>query len=595
MNLENSKTSRGRFSRHAPVSILMLCLLLLGIGIHQKTNRAIAPPIYDAMHYYTKGARVWTEWGMGRLVNPFNVGSTVRPPGTMLLSSPLGFSRNFRAFLFRSIYYPIVLFVVGFWLLAESRAYQPGQSWTNLTGALMLASLPMFYQFERNPAFTSPYDWGYVDCFVAALAALATGLLLVSVRRCSIRLATVGSLAGALTLLVKPVSLLLMPLFYFFWITELLIIHGPIFARWREDKLLRNYSIWSATLLAVLFFLTAVVCFKSDYLSQQNITMQNNALKILRDMFENAPLWSLVASQVHTSFGWHWFYMSVAATLLSLGSIAFRVLRRHGRREDFRFLVVLATLCLGIVWWIRFAGPQIRYVYPFVLTFLVVALPDILGKAAVHLPKWSRRTLAALCMAPLAVVIALLFAETPSIQWQHILGVNLSSGHFREEVEMGNLLVQEAQSQARNLNIYVLGADERPGVVEAQGIYRNLLKPEAPTLQLQRPIDWIRPIMVRRKEFVPSDFLLFYPVRDSNRLRALLARQVVNDPTTEMDVFSAWLTQASEDQGLRVVSESVLRLVKVVDHVKLDQAFGKLMAQHRWQDLFYAENNEPCF
>ena len=119
-----------------------------------------------------------------------------------------------------SIYYPIVLFVVGFWLLAESRAYQPGQSWANLTGALMLASLPMFYQFERNPAFTSPYDWGYVDCFVAALAALATALLLVSVRRCSIGLATVGSLAGALTLLVKPVGLLLMPLFYFFWVTE---------------------------------------------------------------------------------------------------------------------------------------------------------------------------------------------------------------------------------------------------------------------------------------------------------------------------------------------------------------------------------------
>jgi hypothetical protein len=189
------------------------------------------------------------------------------------------------------------------------------------------------------------------------------------------------------------------------------------------------------------------------------------------------------------------------------------------------------------------------------------------------------------------VVVALLFAETPSIKWQHILGVNLSSGQFREEVDMGNLLVQEAQSQGRNLNIYVLGTDERPGVIEAQGIYRNLLKPEAPTLQLQRPIDWIRPIMVRRKEFVPSDFLLFYPVRDSNRLRALLARQVVNDPTTEMDVFSAWLTQASEDQGLRVVSESVLRLVKVVDHGKLDQAFGELMAQHRWQDLFYAENN----
>src|SRR4030095_3862382 len=189
--------------------------------------------------------------------------------------------------------------------------------------------------------------------------------------------AAVGRLSGALTLVFKPVGLLLMPLFYFFWITELLIIHGPIFARWREDKLLRNYSIWSATLLAVLFFLTAVVCFKSEYLSQQNIAMQNTALKVLRDMFKDAPLWSLVASHVHTSFGWHWFYMSVAATLLSLGSIAFRVLRRHGRREDCRVWVVLAALCMGIVWWIKLAGPQIRYVFPFLLIFLVVALPDI--------------------------------------------------------------------------------------------------------------------------------------------------------------------------------------------------------------------------
>ena len=67
----------------------MSCLLLLGIGIHQKTNRAIAPPIYDAMAYYTKGAMVWTEWGMGRLVNPFNVGVDGSvSPGTMLPQQP---------------------------------------------------------------------------------------------------------------------------------------------------------------------------------------------------------------------------------------------------------------------------------------------------------------------------------------------------------------------------------------------------------------------------------------------------------------------------------------------------------------------------
>jgi len=595
MNNERLDTSRDRFSRHLPTLVLALCLTVLGIGIYQKTSRAVAPPIYDPMAYYTKGAMVWKEWSNGRLVNPLNVGPTSRPPGTMLLTSPFGFSPDFRAFFFRSIYFPIVVFVLAFWVLAESQIRQSRQRWANLVGALTLASLPMFYQFERSYAIASPSDWGYMDCFLGALAALATVLLILSVRRRSVILATIGAVAGAFTLLVKPAGLVLLPVFCFLWVTELLAANWPILPAWREDRTLKRYSIWTASLLALILGATTAACFGSEYLSRTNIKIGYNGQKIVIDMFKSLSLWSLAAPQVQTSFGWHWFCMSIAGSLILLGAIVVRVSRHSLCREDFRFLAALTALCLGVVWWVKFAGPaMIRYLYPFPMIFLVVLLPMVLTAADLLLPRWTRRALAALCVAPIAVVIGLLFMDAPSLKWQRLVGVNLSAGQFGEEVKMGDLLVDEARRAGRNLKIYVIPTDALPGVVEAEGIYRNLLHPQAPTFQIQRANDWIHTIMVRRREFVQADFILFYPIHDANRLHALLAQPVVNDPVTESDVFSAWLTGTSDDQGLQTVSESVLRLVRVIDHAKLDEAFGRLVAKHGWPDLFYKENIEPA-
>jgi hypothetical protein len=595
MNVASLRPSPGRLSKHLPILILVLCLTALGIGIYLKATRAIAPPIYDPMAYYTKGAMVWREWSSGRLVNPLNVGPTSRPPGTMLLTSPLGFSPDFRAFFFRSIYVPVVVFVLGFWVLAESQVRNPRQRWANLVGALMLTSLPMFYQFERNSAFRSPYDWGYMDCFLGALAVLATALLIVSVHRCSVGLAAMGVAAAALTLLVKPAGLALFPVFCVLWITELLAAHWPILAEWRESRVLRRYSIWTASLLVVILGSTTAVCLRSEYLSRTNLRIGFNGQKIVIDMFKNVSLWNLVALQIQSSLGWHWFCASIAATLLLLGATVVRASRRSMRLEDFRFLATLAILCLGAVWWVKFAGAaMIRYLYPFPMIYLAVLLPGTLAATDLMLPRWARRVLALLCVAPMGVVLALLFMGAPPLKWQSLVGVNLSAGQFRQEVKMGDLLVDQAHREGRDLKIYVIPTDAPPGVVQSEGIYRNLLHPEAPTFQIQRPNDWIHAIMVRRRVFVQADFLLFYPVRDANRLQALLAQPGVNNPAAESEFFSAWLTQASEVQGLRTVLDSNLRLVRVIDHAKLDEAFGHLLAEHNWRNLFYAENNEPA-
>jgi hypothetical protein len=598
MNNASLPASGLRFSKYLPILVLALCLTVLGIGIHRKAARAVAPPINDPMSYYTKGALVWKEWSNGRLVNPLNVYPTIRPPGTMLLTSPLGFSPDFRPFYFRSTYIPVVVFVIAFWVLAESQVRQSRQRWTNLVGALMLASLPMFYQFERNSALTFTADWGDMDCFLGALAALATVLLLVSVQRCSVGLAAMGAFVGALTLLVKPAGLLLMPIFCFLWATELVATHWPLLAACRENRTLKRYSLRAASILVVVFAAATAASFGSQYLSRTNLLFGYNGQKIFIDMYKNVPLWSLVSSQIQASLGWHWFCASIAATLLLLGGIAVRASRRSLRVEDFRFLAVLATLGLGIVWWVELAGPSmIRYLYPFLMIFLVLLLPDILSAADRVLPQWSLRALALACVAPMGIIVALLFVDSPPLKAQWLVGVNLSTGQFSQEVKMGDLLVDQARQQGRNLKVYIMplrgGLGARSAVIEVEGIYSNLFHPEAPVVQIQRPVDWIHPILVRRRELVQADFLLFYPVRDPNRLRALLAQPVINDPSTESDVFSAWLTQASGEQGLQTVSESELRLVRVVDRAKLDEAFGRLVSKHNWRDLFYAENNEP--
>ena len=594
MNIASLRASSGRFSKHLPILILVLCLTVLGIGIYLKTTRAIAPPIFDSMAYYTKGAMVWREWSSGRLVNPLNVEPTTRPPGTMLLTSPLGFSPNFHAFFFRAIYFPVVVFVLGFWVLAESQLRHPRQRWANLVGALMLASLPMFYQFERNDAFTFTTDLGHMDCFLGALSALAVVLLIVSVRRCSLGLAAMGGFVGALTLLVKPAALVLLPVFCFLWAAELVAAHWPILAGWRENRTLKRYSIRTACLLVVIFAAVTAACFGSEYLSRANLTFAYNGQKIVIDMYKDVSPWSLVSQQIQPSLGWHWLCASMVAALLLLGGIVVRASRRSMRSEDFRFPATLATLVLGVVWWLEFAGPaQIRYLYPFLMIFLVVPLPGVLAAADSALPRLARHALAIACVAPMGVIVALLFMDAPPLKWQLLAGVNLSIGQFRQEVKLGDLLVEQARRQGRDLKVYVIPLDQRPAVVEAEGIYANLLRPELPTFQIERTLDWVHPIMVRRVVLVRADFLLFDPIRDANRLRALLAEPVVNEPSTELDVFSAWLTQASGEEGLQAVSEGELRLLRVIDHAKLDEAFGRLMAKHSWRDLFYAENRQP--
>ena len=99
--------------RSIPFAIGALFLILVAFGVCKKSAVAVAPPIYDPIAYYHKAAVVWNALSKGNLAGTLNGVKANRPPGTALLLYPFGFEGSVQSFLSRSVFAPIVL-----WMLA---------------------------------------------------------------------------------------------------------------------------------------------------------------------------------------------------------------------------------------------------------------------------------------------------------------------------------------------------------------------------------------------------------------------------------------------------------------------------------------------
>jgi hypothetical protein len=93
----------------------------VGFGMSERSTRAISPPIYDAMSYFEKGTSTWKTLRAGKILEILNIDPDIRPPGTTLMSFPLGFDPDFHGFLFRSV------FSVLLWVLALGIVHPAGR------------------------------------------------------------------------------------------------------------------------------------------------------------------------------------------------------------------------------------------------------------------------------------------------------------------------------------------------------------------------------------------------------------------------------------------------------------------------------------
>jgi len=167
------EASKQSFAPFLPHIILGIWLVLIGAGIRQHTARAVQPPIYDALTYFQKAKNFWGTVYEGKLVNPFNIAPSFRPPGTIVMSYPLGFSTDFRPFYFRSVFLPILCVVFAVYAAGYSRIMGNSEKWDLACLAMFLTTIPMFHHFERAKDIPSPLIWGLVDNFLAGVAALS--------------------------------------------------------------------------------------------------------------------------------------------------------------------------------------------------------------------------------------------------------------------------------------------------------------------------------------------------------------------------------------------------------------------------------------
>lgn len=104
---------------YLPLFMFFLAMIMLGIILFRHISLSQQPPMGDAFSYWIKAKNFWSSVGQNKWFNPLNIEPTFRPPGTVLMSYPLGFLENPHGFYFRSIFLPITLFVAALWIIAK--------------------------------------------------------------------------------------------------------------------------------------------------------------------------------------------------------------------------------------------------------------------------------------------------------------------------------------------------------------------------------------------------------------------------------------------------------------------------------------------
>jgi hypothetical protein len=560
-------------------------LSLIAFGIQRKTAGAIAPPIYDALGYVYKAKSVWKEIGQGRFSNLLNTRPTKRPPGSVIFSYPFGFADDWRGFLFRMTFAPIAIWVYAFWIAALAIGGPKVDRSLAAAVTLGFSSLSMFYHFEWDPRSSSGLWWGCVDCLVAALGALAVALVLASAKRRNYILALIGSLVAAGTLLVKPVGLLLMPVVFAIWVVEVAIANWSRLA-WKTDQTLRRYITRSGITMIVIFIGITGLCLNSEYLSPGNWKAANQAARILISQSQSSvSSGSFLLSAINPTIGWYWFLFITLASISSGSSILIRIGNKRIRPEDFRFLAALLILAGAAYWLLFMAGYEERYFFPFVLIFLCVTVPQQLPRVGAW-PKAVKLALMAGSAAPALLLVGLLLSGRQHPNLERLMGIYLNTGHFANEVRIGDWLLKEAGKQGKNLKVYSLEGDARSGIVGAVATYQWVLKPRAPTVKVQRATSWSSVSLVRLADMLSCEFILFSPgveVPDEPDVKVLTWAK-------ELLLFRRWFSSLSEDDGVSIIATGDIVLLKIFDHQKLGEAFSRLMHQHQWRDEFYAEN-----
>lgn len=590
--MKNSTWQIQRCQALIPHVIVVLWLVYLGVMIWQHAIQSVQPPNYDPLKYIQKAMNFWKAVDQGELFNPLNIEPAVRPPGTILMSYPFGFSDDFRGYHFRSVFLPILCMVFAVYLASGiPRTLTDG--WGVAAAAILFSAIPTFYNFDLSEINYRPSFWGLVDNFQGGIAALAMAGYIRSLKARSLLWLLLGASIGSFTLLIKPSGLMIMALLTLVWLI-VVILEGWWAHRHQQSVLnLRRYVIIGGLQTFLIYAVVVLFCIFSNYFSKESFAYARQALGVMRSVLKVPP--SDIFYLVFSSFGIAFVLWVLVNGLHLILNFSRRNERKNGLsvRQVGLILSVLAVWCLGTWYWliVQSGGSQVRYFFPFLMMGMVCIIP-ISSHVFQYCHLWMRRAILVLCFAPMFNIGVLLALESPAIAWQRFTGVNVSVGKDKEEVNQACVFLDELKNRKMSANLFSFFSGVLPDSFIMVGAYQELVWPDLPVFKTASMVDWVNGFVVKTDQLLNADYILVR--KDLNSMAEKLNGRMIDTSDAENILFQAWLSSLDINAGVKPFSEgSVLRLLEIVDRKAFEYAVATFMSEKFWRPEFIAANSPP--
>jgi len=558
--------------------LVVAWLVLVGVTVWSYAAAEVEPPVWDALNYAMKAFYFWDAVGQGHIFNPLNGPVSNRPPGTVLMTYPFGFTTAFAGQYFRSVFLPVILFVGAIYIVAYPRETSQFSQWPIIVMALGLCGMPHLYQFQANDSLPAINYWGLVDNFIAGVAALAAAATVRSVRTLSAWWTIVAALAAAFCFMIKPAGLLIMAVVGVSWLILVGFRINWRPTRLKEPALFRFLSIGLIG-AASIYVLTITAAFLSDYMSAANIAWGSSALAILQQDFSLSANFAVLQRFVLLSFGY------VVPMLVGAGLICAFVTRS----ETGAAVAAVVCLVVGIWFWIVETGlSQIRYFLPFGVMALIFVAPALLIRAR-SFPSWMQATLAAAILAPTVGVTLLLLHPQPPLSLQRLLKVNLSSGIYRAENQQASEFLNMVRNEHAPL-VFMLELNSPARSFAAVVEYWSFFDPSLSKPTIKWPIDWARTTTFHFQEIQSMDYVAFEPIRNDVEREAILKSGTIANFAAETRLMEAWFTTLGAGDGVALISETRVRLLRVTNHDLFGAALKRLRGEYDWRPAFREAN-----
>ncbi|MEO5582762.1 MAG: hypothetical protein ABIR66_08720 [Saprospiraceae bacterium] len=566
-----------------PLFILIIWISLIGFFIWQRVNQSDRPPIYDALAYYQKAMNFWENVKKGFPQNPFNLNPTDRPPGTVLLSYPLGFKEDHHGFLFRSVFIPFLLWIIVILFIVWPKQNEEKKKsfWPAMLYVFLLGPLPFFFQFDYGRFY-----WGLVDSFFAAMAALSLMVIIKSIEKKSSQWLIAAVLLTMICPMIKPMGYLIFLLIGIFWgIVNLSLILDK---NNTEKRAQIKYWWLGVSLFVFAGIIVLYLGISSQYLGQATLNFNLLGMVVLRG---DTKEYINFTNFLYTAYDVVGPQFAVYFSLLIL--LLFRYRKSVPPRIPPAIVLItgLFISLLGIRIWIWETGiSQSRYYYPFFLLSLVLFLyysNDIFTTQKIQINSFIKGTLKVICFLPGLNILALLSQTNPNQKWQDFSGTGMYISMNNEAIEIAKKFLAELSAVTSPAVVYSIYSKENI-TFENYGYYYKTTHTDIPGFYCLTPIDWLRPHEYRIHEIINrTDYIIYNP----NNIEMPAKDYVPNSFYVEGTVIEAFLNTLSPEQGLQPIIEvKNCKLAKITNKIKLRQAFESFLLSRQWSQVFLQEN-----